>query len=618
MSPKGDVLNDSHAEVIARRGCLRYLTQELHRAVSGRGSSVFCQTVHQGKWRLQPGISFLFFTSHTPCGDASIIPMNGMQLQACPVISLKNDKETVGGSLKRKAEAPILWQNSKLSSLEENSLKETNLENIDELKQTFSLPSSSPTHNDEPSQSPSAKTHLGTISHASTSAELIFKTSASSNVSPIICAGLNSQVHDVFRTGAKSVLGGQADPLHPGMGYHSMGLLRVKPGRGESTLSLSCSDKMARWGVLGFQGALLSHYLQEALYFSAVVVGMCPFSHEAMQRALITRCSHVSDLPAGFSVSQPVFLQSKLEFPFSRAQTELQHKAGQGCITPCGAAVSWCKVPEQPLDVTASGFKQGATKKTLGTAKARSALCKLELFQSFLVLVLSTDASALPDSLRLGTACACCPPPASRFCHNSARLPSIHPSTHHLPLIRSGTNLRATLIFRQFPFLHQLLRILSFNHPWSIRIFLSGLMGVCRLRDLYIDNTFVTFEQLVDKFYILCNNFFRFQVRSFACSLRTFFPTLPDKMALDTFLDPLPSLRGGLSIIYGQICGLRKTSLTSIKLLWELELGKDIPDTLWGSVLKQVHASSICARHALIQCKIVHRAHWAKYRLSEI
>ncbi|XP_068507040.1 tRNA-specific adenosine deaminase 1 isoform X4 [Syngnathus scovelli] len=68
MSPKGDVLNDSHAEVIARRGCLRYLTQELQRAVSGRGSSVFCQTLHQGKWRLHPGISFLFFSSHTPWG----------------------------------------------------------------------------------------------------------------------------------------------------------------------------------------------------------------------------------------------------------------------------------------------------------------------------------------------------------------------------------------------------------------------------------------------------------------------------------------------------------------------------------------------------------------------
>ncbi|KAM9816535.1 tRNA-specific adenosine deaminase 1 isoform 10-T12 [Syngnathus typhle] len=121
---------------------------------------------------------------------------------------------------------------------------------------------------------------------------------------------------------------------------------------------------------------------------------------EVIARRGCLRCSHISDLPAGFSLSQPVFLQSNLEFPFSRPQTELRHKAGQGCITPCGAAVSWCKVPVQPLDVTANGFKQGVVKKALGTAKARSALCKLELFHSFLSLVRSTDASALPDSLR--------------------------------------------------------------------------------------------------------------------------------------------------------------------------------------------------------------------------
>ncbi len=77
-----------------------------------------------------------------------------------------------------------------------------------------------------------------------------------------------------------------ADPLQPGLLYHSVGVLRLKPGRGERTLSLSCSDKLARWGVLGFQGALLSHYLQEPLYFRAVVVGKCPYSHQAMQRAL--------------------------------------------------------------------------------------------------------------------------------------------------------------------------------------------------------------------------------------------------------------------------------------------------------------------------------------------
>lgn len=34
-------------------------------------------------------------------------------------------------------------------------------------------------------------------------------------------------------------------------------------------------------------------------------------------------------------------------------------------------AISWCNVTEQPLDVTANGYKHGVTKKALGTAKAR-------------------------------------------------------------------------------------------------------------------------------------------------------------------------------------------------------------------------------------------------------
>uniref|UniRef100_A0A665TJR0 tRNA-specific adenosine deaminase 1 n=1 Tax=Echeneis naucrates TaxID=173247 RepID=A0A665TJR0_ECHNA len=318
MSPKGDALNDSHAEVIARRGCIRYLIQELHRAVSAGTSTVFCPADHQGKWRLQPGVSFIFFTSHTPCGDASIIPMTDCGSQLCPPVSCVKD-----------------------------------------------------------------------------SAQLVVDKRGSNG-----SAGLHQQVPDIHRTGAKCVPGGPPDPLHPGMGYHSTGVLRVKPGRGEPTLSLSCSDKLAHWTVLGFQGALLSHYLQDGLYFSVIVVGKCPYREEVMQRALVTRCSHVSDLPAGFSVSPPLLVQSSLEFPFSLAQTILHHRAGQGRISPCGAAISWCNVTEQPLDVTANGYKHGVTKKDIGTAKARSLLCKLELFHSFLSLVSATDHSKLPSSLR--------------------------------------------------------------------------------------------------------------------------------------------------------------------------------------------------------------------------
>ncbi|XP_016530011.1 tRNA-specific adenosine deaminase 1 isoform X1 [Poecilia formosa] len=362
MSAAGDVLNDSHAEVIARRGCIRYLIQELHGAVSGRRSSLFRPADRRGKWRLQPGVSFLLFTSHTPCGDASIIPMTDSQAQPCPpVTSVSSCGETDGRwNLKRKAEEPGEGGNLKLPRLAEEDSKEEEEESR-------------------------TKSPDGVASVPASASELKPGDSTQS---------------DVHRTGAKCVPGSPADPLRPGVGYHSTGVLRVKPGRGEPTLSLSCSDKLARWGVLGFQGALLSHYLEEALYFDTVVVGKCPYSQEVMHRALVTRCSRVSELPAGFSVCLPLLLQSSLEFPFSQNQTELQHRGGQGRISACGAAISWCNVADQPLDVTANGYKHGVTKKVLGTPKARSLLCKLELFHSFLSLVAATDPSALPDSLR--------------------------------------------------------------------------------------------------------------------------------------------------------------------------------------------------------------------------
>jgi len=87
--------------------------------------------------------------------------------------------------------------------------------------------------------------------------------------------GIQEEVaEDIYRTGAKCVPDQQkCDLLGPGLDYHVVGALRTKPGRGERTISMSCSDKIARWLGVGIQGALLSHFLQDPIRIRSVIIG---------------------------------------------------------------------------------------------------------------------------------------------------------------------------------------------------------------------------------------------------------------------------------------------------------------------------------------------------------
>ena len=54
------------------------------------------------------------------------------------------------------------------------------------------------------------------------------------------------------------------------------------------------------------------------------------------------------------------------------------------------------------------------------------------------------------------------------------------------------------------------------------------------------------------------------------------------------------------------------------KRSWEGDLGLEISEEDWTYILDMVHSSSICARHGVLQCKILHRSHYTNAKLAKI
>jgi len=176
-------------QVLARRALLRYFIQEIKSARKGR-PSIFVRgsALAEDDCRpenhldrscpltLQPGVTFHFFSSHTPCGDASIFPKDGGKRAAV-------DDDGVGPEAKRRK-----------------------------------------TDGDD----------------------------------------------DIHRTGAKCLsVETRQDPRLPGAAYHAVGAVRTKPGRGDRTLSVSCSDKLLRWHSSGVQVWLKAQAIR--LYINILV-----------------------------------------------------------------------------------------------------------------------------------------------------------------------------------------------------------------------------------------------------------------------------------------------------------------------------------------------------------
>ncbi|KAK3608497.1 hypothetical protein CHS0354_010347 [Potamilus streckersoni] len=208
LSLEGNTVNDSHAEIITRRGFLRFLYKHLLQYDPSKPSQMF-EMGPTGKLRIRDGIKFHLYISTAPCGDGALFSPRDTASNNAPLQNLNN------------------------------------------------------------------REHNPTIT---------------------------SNVQGLLRT---KVEGGEGTiPIEPNFAGQTWdGILR-----GERLRTMSCTDKICRWNVVGMQGALLSHFL-EPIYLDSLTLGFL-YDHGHLARAVCCRLAQgetkIDDhLPVDFKLNHP-------------------------------------------------------------------------------------------------------------------------------------------------------------------------------------------------------------------------------------------------------------------------------------------------------------------------
>ncbi|MCI4374778.1 hypothetical protein PGIGA_G00010020 [Pangasianodon gigas] len=204
LSLKGDTVNDCHAEIISRRGFIRFLYSELMKHWDSPEEDNIFKVAEDGLLKIKDDITFHLYISTAPCGDGALFDKSCTELAE------------VTGS----AHMP-LFENVKQGKLR------TKVENGE-----------------------------GTI--------------------PVESSAIV--------------------PTWDGIQH------------GERLRTMSCSDKILRWNVLGLQGALLSHFIHP-VYLKSITLGYL-YNHGHLTRAVCCRLARdgselIKSLPPHFTLSHP-------------------------------------------------------------------------------------------------------------------------------------------------------------------------------------------------------------------------------------------------------------------------------------------------------------------------
>ncbi|XP_009097393.1 double-stranded RNA-specific adenosine deaminase isoform X2 [Serinus canaria] len=269
LSLKGETVNDCHAEIISRRGFVRFLYSELMKYdpsnPSSAEESIFEQARGQ-KLKIKSSVTFHLYVSTAPCGDGALFD------KSC------SDQANEMGQPQHQP----LFENPKQGKLR------TKVENGE-----------------------------GTI--------------------PV-------ESSDIV-------------PTWDGIQH------------GERLRTMSCSDKILRWNVLGLQGALLSHFL-EPVYLHSLTLGYL-YSQGHLTRAICCRMERDGST-----------LKEKLQAPYHINHPEVGRVSVYDSARQTGktkeSSVNWCLADESEVEIL-----DGTKGKVDGVKLEVSRVSKRKMFSLF-------------------------------------------------------------------------------------------------------------------------------------------------------------------------------------------------------------------------------------------
>ncbi|KAI8346810.1 adenosine deaminase/editase [Mortierella sp. GBAus27b] len=371
QSPRGDLVNDCHAEVLARRGFNLWCLKEMRACIDNREDPTnkfrFIgdqDSTSERKWPLfelvNPESRFYLYVSQAPCGDATTASLAMTQKEESKNAFLK------GRDAHNQTKASIQGDSTSQTSQDE-TLKAAGSKHLRET-----------TNNEDMESSPLLKQPR----IESPPAEALRDDSIAN------------------RTLCPHVLGfrrGRVD-------YDSVGVLRTKPGRvdSEPTTSMSCSDKIARWNTLGLCSSLVAPLLPPIYLHSIITYEL--FDSAALKRALFERIQPCDCVPSSdasdlghYRLHSIQIHKSSMPFDLSKEVMTIECEKDDTMSQPAvsSSSISWIVSEPSKPEVLANGCKAGASAKQPIQPKAQSRLCKVNMFRTSVNLWKAIPESAL-------------------------------------------------------------------------------------------------------------------------------------------------------------------------------------------------------------------------------